>query len=246
MMNVVLIDALSQQNSEFCCIVAHQMLQFRDIKSGDLMAESILASNQNRNETSDHKASVAERATRVRCCVCRVEEGNQNILKKTADGRQQMKNVLGISSAFRVKKSSYTRKWIASCSSEGCTLYAHCIVVKSDNVIFWFPEFHGLSCFDIAHHPLTAGLWTSNPNHKTMLGQTQARARNDMESDVEHSGKSDDDNGNERKKLPRAYNVNTSHPLYIRLRNEYGLNAVSRVKGAKSTAEAQEVDEQEE
>jgi hypothetical protein len=79
-----------------------------------------------------------------------------------------------------------------------------------------------------------------------MLGQTQARARNDMESDVEHSGESDDDNGNERKKLPHAHNVNTSHPLYICLRNEYGLNAVSRVKGAKSTAEAQEVDEQEE
>jgi hypothetical protein len=69
------------------------------------MAESILASNQNRNEISDHNASVAERATRVRCCVCRVEEGIQNILKKTADGSQQMKNVLGISSAFRVKKA---------------------------------------------------------------------------------------------------------------------------------------------
>ena len=79
-----------------------------------------------------------------------------------------------------------------------------------------------------------------------MLGWTQAHTRNDMESDVEHSGESDDDNENERKKIPWAYNVNTLHPLYIRLRNEYGLNAVSRVKGAKSTAEAQEVDEQEE
>jgi len=138
------------------------------------------------------------------------------------------------------------RKWIASCTSEGCTLYVHCIVVNSDNVIFLFPEFHGLSCFDIAHHPLAAGLWTSNPNHKTMLGRAQARARNDMECDVEHSDQSDDDNGNGRKKLPRAYNVNTSHPLYIRLRNEYRLNAISRVKGAKSTVEAQEVGEQEE
>ena len=125
-------------------------------------------------------------------------------------------------------------------------MYAHCNVVKSDNVIFRFPEFHGLSCFDIAHHPSAAGLWTSNPNHKVMLGRAQADERNDTGSDTERSDESEDDKGNGRKKLPRAYNVNTSHPLYICLRNEYGLNTISRVKGAKMTAEDEEVDDQEE
>ena len=125
-------------------------------------------------------------------------------------------------------------------------LYAHCIVIKSNNVIFRFPVFHGLSCFDIGHHPLAVGLWTSNPNHKVMLGRAQADVRNDMGSDIEQSDESEHDKGNGRKKLPHAYNVNTSRPLHICLRNEYRLNAISRVKGAKTTGEDKEVDDQEE
>jgi hypothetical protein len=59
-------------------------------------------------------------------------------------------------------------------------------------------------------------------------------------SDRGQSDKSEDDKGNGRKKLPRAYNVNTSHPLCIHLRNEYGLNAFSRVKGTGITVEEEE------
>ncbi len=133
-----------------------------------------------------------------------------------------------------------------SCTSGECTLYAHCIVIKSDNIMFRFPEFHGLSCFDIAHQPSAAGLWTSNPNHKVMLGRAQADERNKTGSDIEQSDESEDDKGNGRKKLPCAYNVNTLHSLYIHLRNEYGRNTISRVKGAKMTAEDEEVENQEE
>ena len=101
-------ERCSHRRLEFRCIVAHQMLQYRDMKCGDLIAESILASSKNRDDLSNHKASIAERATRVRCCVCRVEDGIQNIPKQTSVGRQKMEDVLGISSAFCVKKSSLT------------------------------------------------------------------------------------------------------------------------------------------
>jgi hypothetical protein len=81
------------------------MLQYHDVKCGDLIAESILASSKNRDDLLNHKASIAERATRVRCCVYRVEDGIQNILKQMSDGRQKMKDVLGVASAFHVKKA---------------------------------------------------------------------------------------------------------------------------------------------
>ncbi len=99
---------------------------------------------------------------------------------------------------------------MVSCTSDGCTLYAHCIVIKSDNVIFQFPEFHGLSCFDIAHHPAAAGLWSCNcnPSHKVILhNRAQAGVRNDTGSDREQSDESEDEKGNGRKKLLHAYNV---------------------------------------
>jgi len=155
------------------------------MKCRDLMAESILASSKNRAELSNHQASIAERMTRVRCFVCRVEDGIQNILKQMSDGRQKMKDVLGVSPAFRVKKCSYLMKWIASCTSDECTLHAHCFVLKSDNVIFCFPEFQGLRCFDIAHHPSTAGLLTCNLNHKIFLYQAKTGVRNDKGNDRE-------------------------------------------------------------
>jgi hypothetical protein len=205
-------------NADYRCIVAHELLQYRDVRNIDLIAESSLLRNaMGRPLLSDHQPSNTEKGTRVRCCVCRLEDGIHNILKKTSEGRKQMEDVLGVASAFHMQKGSYIRKWIARCASDKCTLYAHCIPVKSDNLIFRLEQFQGLTCFEIAHHPDTKGLWMCNLNHKKYLSQLGHQTNNTRET------------------FPRAYNLQTSHPLYVKLREAYGLQSIQRGKGGLKT-----------
>jgi hypothetical protein len=105
------------------------------------------------------------------------------------------------------------RKWSAVCASEKCTLYAHCIPLKSDNLIFRLEEFRGLTCFKIAHHPDAKDLWKCNLNHKKFLTRVGHQTNNTEET------------------TPRAYNVQKSHPLYIKLREAYGLQSIQCAKG---------------
>ena len=110
--------------------------------------------------------------------------------------------------------------------------------MQSDNIIFRFDEFQNKTCFEIAHSPEAGNLWSCNGDHKVFLTQIgNERRNNELESINEEGGQ---DCGNERKvKIPRAFNVRTSHPLYIRLREAYGLSPVSRVKStAKSTGDS--------
>ena len=68
-----------------------------------------------------------------------------------------------------MKNGAYSRKWVVCCSNDDCTLYAHNVRVRSDGVIFKRQEFEGLSCYQIAHHPLMTGLWICNPLHKQFV-----------------------------------------------------------------------------
>jgi hypothetical protein len=98
-----------------------------------------------------------------------LENKIQEMLRKTAEGRRQLEESMGIK--YRsIQNGSYCKKWIVCCSNDNCMLYAHNIRVASDNFILKHPEFKGLTCFEIAHHhPLTNGLWACNLLHKQFL-----------------------------------------------------------------------------
>ena len=107
-------------------------------------------------------------------------------------------------------------------------MYAHCIHLKSDNLIFHLEEFRGLTCFEIAHHPDSKDLWKCNLNHKKVLTQVGHQTNNTVET------------------TPRAYNVQTSHPLYIKLREAYGLQSIQCAKGVgKTTGQSDEESDEE-
>ncbi len=64
-----------------------------------------------------------------------------------------------------------------------------------------------MTCFEIAHHKNTDGLWSSNPSFKYK----------------KHGAK------DTRKKTEKLdYSVMTLHPIYIRLRRKYGLDLKKR------------------
>ncbi len=62
------------------------------------------------------------------------------------------------------------------------------------------PQFEGMTCFEIAHHKSTVGLWVSNPKFK----YKQSGTRDTRKKDEKH-----------------AYLMMTSHPIYIQLRQKY-------------------------
>ena len=64
-----------------------------------------------------------------------------------------------------------------------------------------------MTCFKIAHHKNTDGLWSSNPNFK----YKQYGAQDTRKKTEKH-----------------AYSVMTLHPIYIRLRCNYGLDLKKR------------------
>ena len=61
-------------------------------------------------------------------------------------------------------------------------------------------QFEGVTCFEIAHHKSTVGLWVSNPKFKY----------------VQHAS-----GDTWKKDKKRAYLVMTSHPIYIQLQQKY-------------------------
>ncbi|KAL3780338.1 hypothetical protein HJC23_008268 [Cyclotella cryptica] len=92
-----------------------------------------------------------------------------------------------------------------------------CIPLKSDNLIFRLEEFRGLTCFEIAHHPDAKDLCKCNLNQKKFLTQMGHQTNNTKET------------------IPRAYNVQTSHPLYIKLREVYRPQSIQHAKGVGKT-----------
>ena len=90
---------------------------------------------------------------------------------------------------------------LAGCSNEQCSLHAHSICVASNNFIFKHPQLVGLTCFEIAHHPIAEGLWKSNSNFRYDSPNTTKTGRRQL-----------------------VHSVRTNHPLYYYLRSKYGLD----------------------
>ena len=116
---------------------------------------------------------------------------------------------MNVSSTEEIQSAVWKRSCI--CSDESCTLYAHYVDVSSSSSSFIFqqPEFKGLTCFQIAHHDICKGLWACNIDHKHVINE----------------------NGDEdlsKKRRPRAWELKTSHVLFLKIRQLYGLNNISR------------------
>ena len=177
----------------------------------------------------------------MKCCVCSLEHKLQELLKKTPTGKRQSEESIG-AACNSIQTGAYCKKWSSSCSHPECTLYAHQIRVRSDSFIFKRTEFAGLNCFQIAHHPLTSGLWSCNMAHKEWLTASIHEDSGDTVVNDDSDNDSCDNDCNEdivtqepphkkkKQPIPRAYNVRTSHALYTHLRQQYGMQPISRVK----------------
>jgi hypothetical protein len=130
----------------------------------------------------------------------------QNQLRKTEEGKQQLIQAMGVRSVDVIHSSVYNRRWLASCYHEACTVVAHHICINSDNLIFKRGEFQGLTCFQIAHHPVMRGSWNCKKSRKGTI--------------VVEMG--------DQKRKPRVREVNASHKMFLSLRNDYGLGSITR------------------
>ena len=64
------------------------------------------------------------------------------------------------------EKGTWSANHIVAYSNESCHQHYHYVPINSNNYIFQVPQFKGMTCFKIAHHKSTDGLWSSNPNFK--------------------------------------------------------------------------------
>ena len=103
---------------------------------------------------SHHQPVAMLFSLRVKCCVCKLEDGLQALLRKTDYGVKQLEDIMGIR-CNAIQLGVYNMKWIACCLNDGCTLYAHYVHVKSHHFIFKHPELQGKTCFEIALHENT-------------------------------------------------------------------------------------------
>ena len=79
-----------------------------------------------------------------------------------------------------------------------------------------------MTCFEIAHHKSTDGLWSSNPNFKyKQCGAQDTRKKTEK----------------------RAYSVMTLHPIYIRLQWKYGLDLKKRKREGERDEESSDDEE---
>jgi hypothetical protein len=193
------------QKVKFCLILAKQMIAFKDEQALDLTREAELNSAI---VIIAHSPKIIQERHRLRCCVCQLEERIQSQLRKTEEGKQQLLQAMGVHSVNVIQSSVFNRKWLASCSNEACSIVAHHICIDSDSFIFKRNEFQGLTCYQIAHHPIMSGLWNPNQSSKS--------------TNVAELG------NNKRK--PCVREVNTSHTMFVSLCNDYGLGSILRKK----------------
>jgi hypothetical protein len=105
------------------------------------------------------------------------------------------------------EKGTWSVRNIVAYTNVSCRQHFHCVPVNSNNYIFQMKQFNGMTCFKIAHYKSTEGLWSSNPNFKYKQRGAQDTRKKDEK---------------------RTYFVMTSHPIYLRLRREYGLDTKKR------------------
>jgi hypothetical protein len=191
-------------NWKFRLILSEQMIAFRDEHSVDIAREEALAFSA--SQFHGHNPCEVPKGFRAMCCVCRLEEGFQSIFRKEKRVTE-LANILETSPDAVSNSGVYSVRNLAGCSNETCSLHAHSICVASNNFIFKHPQLVGLTCFDIAHHPIAQGLWKSNAKFS-------------------YASRSDCNTG----KRQIAHSVSTEHPLYFYLRNKYGLDKKKRTR----------------
>ncbi len=182
-------------NWQFRLILSEQMIAFRDETSVSFSREQELATSV--SKLQGHNPGSRPNGFRVKCCVCRLEDGFQSIFRR--ESREvELANILETTPNAITNRGCCGVRNVASCSYPNCSLHAHLICVASHNLIFKHAQLIGLTCFEIAHHPIADGLWKSNSNF-CYKGPKSTKTR--------------------RRQL--VHSVSTDHPLYNYLRIQY-------------------------
>lgn len=91
-----------------------------------------------------------------------IGRGDSKSVAEHIGWKATLMQTIGVSSLAVISSCMYHRKWLESCSDETCMIVAHHINIDADSFIFKKGEFQGLTCFQIAHHPLMSGLQNCN------------------------------------------------------------------------------------
>jgi hypothetical protein len=180
-------------NAKFRWGLAEELLKFKDESAVDFVSEQQL-SHRTAMMIAGHQPQSIPNKVKIMCCVCNLERQFRKASSRDNSNNSEAKGTWSVHN-------------IVACSNDNCRQHFHCVQVESSNYIFEMPQFEGLTCFEIAHHKSTNGLWSSNPNFKYKLRGVKETRKNDEK---------------------RAYSVMTSHPIYLRLRRKYGLESKKR------------------
>jgi len=115
---------------------------------------------------ANHNPQAMPEKIRAACCVCMLEEGIQNVFRRENRLSDLAEIMRTSEDSIKHRKGLFSTRNLASCSCNNCSLVAHSVRVNSNNFIFKHTELQGLTSFQSAHHPLTNGLWISNPEMK--------------------------------------------------------------------------------
>jgi hypothetical protein len=179
-------------------ILSEQLIAFCDKHCVNLACEEELAASA--SKLHGHNPGSVPSGFRGMFCVCHLEEGFQSIFRKEKRVTE-LANILETSPDAIANSGLYSVRNLAGCSNKQCSLHAHSICVAGNIFIFKHPQLVGLTCFEIAHHPIAEGLWKSNSN----FFYDSWNARKTGKRQIVHS-------------------VRTNHPLYYYLRSKYGLD----------------------
>ena len=146
-------ECFKLDNAKFCWGLAEELLHFRDESVVDFVSEQQL-SNRTSMIIAGHQPQSIPSKVKVMCCVCNFERLFRKALanKDTVNGSEE--------------KGTWSVRHIVACTNESCRQHYHCVPVNRNNYIFQIPQFKGMTCFEIAHHKSTDGLWYSNPKFK--------------------------------------------------------------------------------
>ena len=124
------------------------------------------------------------------------------------------------------------------CKASDCQRCAHSVTPPgSDRYIHSLPMFEGMSCFQIMHSPQCKGLWTKSSDVGTKTTWTVPKKSSESQEELFGSDLELDEEMAERR--AQTYAVKTSHPIYVTLRDSYGLQR----KKKKTNTEVDEEDD---
>jgi hypothetical protein len=135
-------------NAKFRWGLAEELLRFRDESVVDFVSAQQL-SNRTSMIIAGYLPQSIPSKVKLMCCVCNLE---RQFRKASAN-----KDTVNRSE----EKGTWSVRHIVTCTNESCRQHYHCVPVNSNNYIFQIPQFKGMTCFKIAHHKSTYGLWSS-------------------------------------------------------------------------------------